>query len=406
MSTPVRSRKSGQTCCKKASVRRNSIKRGRPVLTKRNNGTIPKRQRRSETKSSSSDERLAPQGASAEEKKCESSPKPRARIPTPPPPPPPLSESKRKSLLEYSTKNQSNTNKGMVKSQDQKPDREIIHSLTPPPQQEQITQEPEVIRENSASRMRTKEDLRKWHEWRVSINDQLVSYTMSDKQRHQSQASPVTTFPDDFTEDSISAILTHANKIEKPRSTLDKLSYMIYGIPRVSLSNHPKHNIRHDKVSQSDVENNNFILQQHKPNDGRNQETQSSIKSKSSENLFIQTNPASNIHRYLPSKASKPEHKRHHRKLRNVNEEYHHYVDRVTPIDRTTPMEYVKKPVLYPRFPAPEHSYVPPQSSKMKPPIPGAVPTILSGLQPYDMGRLRHVSRGSRKSNKTPVVHY
>ena len=95
------------------------------------------------------------------------------------------------------------------------------------------TQDPLDKLEGVPIRPRTQEDLEEWMSWRIKVNEQLASYVLKDVSDLQENI-PMGAFPKTMTNESLSAILHHAFHEEEQKSSLDKLSYMIYGIPRVS----------------------------------------------------------------------------------------------------------------------------------------------------------------------------
>ena len=80
-----------------------------------------------------------------------------------------------------------------------------------------------------------KTDIDEWLDWRMHVNQQLAAYILS--KRHGGAATfPMDAFPKTMSGAAMQAILNDTFNCEKPASNLDKLSYLIYGIPRVTLS--------------------------------------------------------------------------------------------------------------------------------------------------------------------------
>lgn len=252
-------------------------------------------------------------------------------------------------------------------------------------------------------RARTPDDMRKWREWRTNINAQLSTHVLTTPAQRQHSKQTMTAFPNDFTEDNINAILMHSIKEDEPVTSLDKLSYMIYGIPR---ANTRVHNDRKPPWKRHPVGkymlNSTYcrpVPAEQKVLNTVGTDTcksvpivptvmtqMSSAKQGTGENLFMQTNTPSNIPRYLPTNSSQPTKDHQNNNKQHV----------MSPIAVQTVLEASSKLQRYPRR-GQRTAYPEPHSPEQlavrpRPPVPGAVPTILSGLQPYNMTQLRHVS--------------
>ena len=236
--------------------------------------------------------------------------------------------------------------------------------------------------ENRAShpRNRTAGDVRRWLHWRQDVNEHLASYVLSNNDTQRDTTS-LANFPKDFTAESIDAILHHAYTKENPKSSLDKLSYMIYGVPRICLSGRSKEycmKFTHDSsYAESFSDEGQCPLSHQAANKNGISRCSSQIsggrlpRQEVKGNLFIQTNPPSNIQRFLPEPRYQGPNERHEASNR---------------VSRSSSRSYATY------HPEP-HS---PMSSRGKPPVVGAVPTLLSGLQPYEMAQLKPVTRERR----------
>ena len=170
---------------------------------------------------------------------CRSPSQRKPHPPTPPPPPPlwtiprPISE-----VLEESSP--AVTAHPLIKA------RSLEELLTPPGDP----------RSHAAAAPRPKKasDFRKWVRWRTDVNQKLSSFMMD-----ASDSKDMTMLPDNFPKpksmknETLNALLFHAYTDTTPVTSLDRLSYMIYGIPRIE----NKHRSRSmDELSQDDEQPN------------------------------------------------------------------------------------------------------------------------------------------------------
>ena len=90
---------------------------------------------------------------------------------------------------------------------------------------------------DAASRVRTSNDISEWLSWRMKVNDRLSSFVMraprADRDRDAQRRLPVHDLPSNMTAETLNSILSHADSNEHPATSLDHVSYMIYGVPRV-----------------------------------------------------------------------------------------------------------------------------------------------------------------------------
>ena len=85
-----------------------------------------------------------------------------------------------------------------------------------------------------AGRQRTPADMREWLNWRVKVNEQLTSYVLKGKE--DAGNLQINAFPGNIKDECLNAIFYHAHRQESPETSLDNLSYITYGLPRVRLT--------------------------------------------------------------------------------------------------------------------------------------------------------------------------
>ncbi|KAK2153470.1 hypothetical protein LSH36_296g04054 [Paralvinella palmiformis] len=94
----------------------------------------------------------------------------------------------------------------------------------------------DVENRSAASRTRSSNDISEWLSWRMKVNDRLSSFVMrlaSSGGDNRHRRLPVHDLPSNLTEETLASILSHADSWDQPSTSLDQVSYMIYGVPRV-----------------------------------------------------------------------------------------------------------------------------------------------------------------------------
>ena len=143
---------------------------------------------------------------------------------TPPPPPPPLLAMPTSSTT-YRPGMPVNTKESSVDSRCSKSSTNY---------QKNHSEYTSIYAEGTRSppRRRNSGDIRQWLSWRMKINDQLSSFVMRLSEDGDYQL-PVRELPGNMTDDTLACILSHADQNDNPSTSLDRFSYMIYGVPRV-----------------------------------------------------------------------------------------------------------------------------------------------------------------------------
>ncbi|ELT99153.1 hypothetical protein CAPTEDRAFT_215488 [Capitella teleta] len=240
-------------------------------------------------------------------------------------------------------------------------------------------------------------DVKEWLAWRVMVNEQLTSFVLRNRELEGGACGlPAGGFPRTLKEDKMNVIFHHALTRERPQTALDNLSYMIYGIPRVKIETKRKPRSPAPDYTDSDalaysgsheLTTSTMISEPEPPSPPR--AAQSPRRRDKSQ--------VNNTGAYVPPLQIRPPQARNQHSPRRpkVIEDrslYHngYSLDRV--LQARPPTKYLSPPISN-HLPISPGAY---NNLSTKPPIAGAVPTVLSmcSLQHVpSQADLRHVNR-------------
>ena len=86
----------------------------------------------------------------------------------------------------------------------------------------------------SPQKHRKKPDMENWLAWRLNVNDEISKYISSTEARETTQ--PINFFPKVMKQIAIQNIIGYAYNTKRTKSSLDEISFLVYGIPRVNSS--------------------------------------------------------------------------------------------------------------------------------------------------------------------------
>ena len=333
------------------------------------------------------------------------------KIPIPPPPPlpkihtsvaiAPEANTKPRTATDELNNNQQSTYSTHIETQTEKEQQNLQQSSHLQPHVA-----PSVTTLNSAG---AGQALSRWCAWRKQVNDQLSSHILSQNKKQDKFGTRLDQLEANFTEGDLQSIHEHAQNAPPPVTSLDGLSYVVYGIPRAQMRSKSQETASKQpwrkQAAGKYILNSSYQRIEEKPlvksmvsKFNSENETRRSTPALllASENLFLQTKTPSNIARYLPTskshpnldsnpaKSPKPAKRNEQEPKKKEKQKKRNVADRL--------QEH--KALVQERRESEDASCT--SADRARPPVVGGVPTILSGLRPYDMQQLRRVGLGKR----------